>query len=1294
MDFYTIKQVSHPKTGMIEVYPDFKVCRSKDLMIRGNAFYAVWDQAKGLWSTDEYDIQRLVDEDLRAYGKELTSKEPGNPVYIKYMEHFSSGSWQKFQTYLKALSDSHKVLDEKITFSNTNVIKEDYVSRRLPYPLEEGDYSAYDEMMSVLYEPEERAKIEWAIGAIISGDAKDIQKFLVLYGPGGTGKSTVIGIMEKLFQGYYTTFEAKSLTGSNNAFATEVFKSNPLVAIQHDGDLSKIEDNTKLNSIVSHEEMTMNEKYKASYTSRINSFLVMGSNKAVKITDAKSGLIRRLIDVQPTGNLIPPERYRVLKGKFDFELGAIARHCLDIYRSMGKDYYSSYRPTEMMLKTDVFFNYIEEYYDVFREQDGVTLTQAYNLYKQFCEESLIDFKLPQFKFREELKNYFNKFEDRALIDGQRVRSWFSGFDLARFVKEEKEANDTTPPASLTLDQTTSIFDEVFPKQPAQYASAKETPAKFWDDKPRMMTNPQTGQREEMTPPDDLVVDTVLSDIDTTKLHYVRPPLNHIVIDFDLKDDDGNKSPERNIEEASKWPATYAEFSKSGGGIHLHYTYTGDPTDLSSVYSDGVEVKVFTGNTSLRRKLTKCNNLPIASISQGLPLKEKKVINTEGIKSEKSLRHQIERNLRKEIHPGTKPSMDFIAKILDDAYNSGLAYDVTDMRQKIMVFANNSSNQAMYCLKLLQTLKLKGKEDTTTQVPDNAPVKDDRLVFFDVEVFPNLFLINWKFIDAPKESMIRMINPKPHEVESLFKFKLVGFNNRKYDNHMIYAASLGYSLNDLYNLSQKLISGTPGAGFAEAYNLSYADIYDFSSKKQSLKKFEIELGIKHHELGLPWDQPVPEEDWIRVSEYCDDDVMATEAVFKARKQDFVARQILAELSGLTVNDSSNRHSAQIIFEGNRKTQGELIYTDLREMFPGYVYEFGKSTYRGEEVGEGGYVYAEPGIHENVVLLDVESMHPTSAINMNLFGKYTPNFDQLLKARLSIKHKDFETARGMMDGKLKPYLEDEKDAKSLSDALKIVINSVYGLTSAKFDNPFRDPRNKDNIVAKRGALFMINLKHEVQQRGFTVVHIKTDSIKIANATPEIIEFVMEYGHGYGYTFEHEATYEKMALLNDAVYAAKTLPGKKPAYWTATGTQMIHPYVFKTLFSHEEIEFRDMCEAKSVKTALYLDLAADRDENMVMDSMDLRFIGKVGNFVPVISGVGGGLLLRDKGDGEYASATGAKGYLWKEAEVFKVNNEMSDIDTSYFRNLVDKAKDAIAHCGVVDGGALNDVEAFLDN
>ena len=169
-------------------------------------------------------------------------------------------SWHKYCQ--RQMRDSFHMLDEKLIFSNAETNKKDYASKRLSYPLEPGDIPAYDKLISTLYSEEERRKIEWAIGSIVTGDSKKIQKFMVLYGSAGTGKSTILNIIQQLFEGYYSVFDAKALGSSSNSFALEAFKTNPLVAIQHDGDLSKFEDNTRLNSLVSHELMTINEKFK------------------------------------------------------------------------------------------------------------------------------------------------------------------------------------------------------------------------------------------------------------------------------------------------------------------------------------------------------------------------------------------------------------------------------------------------------------------------------------------------------------------------------------------------------------------------------------------------------------------------------------------------------------------------------------------------------------------------------------------------------------------------------------------------------------------------------------------------------------------------------------------------------------------------------------------------------------------------------------------------------------------------------------------------------------------------
>ena len=896
LDFLMISTRS-TKRGVIEIYPKFIIKKSSDLMIRGGDFYAIWIEERGLWSTDEQDALILIDKYLDEYAEENKGKFEAQ-VRVMHMWDAESGmidTWHKYCQ--KQMRDSFHQLDDTLIFANTKVSKKDYSSKRLPYPLEKGDISAWDKLISTLYSPEERHKIEWSIGAIVTGDSKNIQKFMVFYGSAGTGKSTILNIIQKLFEGYYSVFDARALGSSSNSFALESFKSNPLVAIQHDGDLSRIEDNTRLNSLVSHELMTVNEKFKAAYSNRFNAFLYMGTNKPVKITDAKSGLIRRLIDVTPTGEKLSRAEYHDVTKRVNFELGAIAKHCEEVYRE-DPGAYDDYVPVSMLGASNDFYNFVLDSYFTFKEQVDVPLKSAWELYKTYCDEANVPYPFSKRIFKEELKNYFTDYKDRYTVNDVRMRSVYIGFRADKFEDEEKKEEVEKPKIKLIeFNSTESIFDKECGEYPAQYATSKGTPTKKWDN-----------------------VTTTLNDINTSELHYVKVPENHIVIDFDIPDENGEKSLEKNVEEASKWPPTYAEFSKSGKGVHLHYIYTGDPKKLSAIYSDHIEVKVYSGKSSLRRKLTKCNNLPIAKISSGLPLKgEDKVVNFEAIKTEKGIRTLIKKNLKKEIHPGTKPSIDFIHKILDDAYKSDLKYDVSDMKPAVLSFAASSTHQADYCIKLVNKMQFKSEEPS---LPVGSR-PEDKIVFYDVEIFPNLFLVNWKY-EGKKSPVVRMINPKPAEIEELLKYKLVGFNCRRYDNHMLYARLMGYNNLQLFNLSQKII--TEGKGFfGEAYNISYTDVYDFAAKKQSLKKWEIELGIHHQELGLPWDQPVPEERWVEVAEYCDNDVIATEAVFNELKGDFMAREILADLAGMTVNDTTNTLTTRIIF--GKERHPNLVYTDL-------------------------------------------------------------------------------------------------------------------------------------------------------------------------------------------------------------------------------------------------------------------------------------------------------------------------------------------------------------------------------
>lgn len=1233
MDFYEIE--TNPirgQMGFMEVAPWFRNVNSRDIMLRDGDFVAIWNPNTGLWSKNEFDVVDLIDNDVRKY---VENSHVQNMI-PRFCVSERDGVWKRYRQWTKNMVDTDHPLDRNPVFLNTATRQEDHVSYRLPYSLEDGIPVNWSKLVDTLYDPSEREKIEWAIGSVLTGDSRTIDKFLVFYGDPGSGKSTILNVMQKLFGDFCVPFDSESLAQRSNSFALSAFADDPLVAIEHDGDLSRIETNTRLNSIISNEIQLVNEKFKKPRALRITTMLIVASNNPVKITDANSGIPRRLLDVSPSGRRLSINEYREVMDGVYHELGIIAQHCINVYRNLGPDYYRNYRSRTMISETNPVYNFVMEAYEDWGPNDTVTLAKAYSDYKEYVNETGIQYLMPRYRFRTELRRYFREFHDRIQLDGVRYRSLFIGFCSDKFESQPNESNPVKTDNWLDLyPGQTSIFDEYFGGCKAQYSSEKGTPKKAWAN-----------------------VDTTLVDIVSTEEHYVLMPEEYVCIDFDLKGDNGEKDRNANLRAASAWPPTYAETSKSGGGIHLIYRYPVDKDTLAE-YSPGIEIKRFRGNASLRRRLSLHNGRGIEDYPGDLPTKAPKMINKKHVQDEAHLRSLIAKALRKEVHANTAPNVDFIKNILDETYESGIAYDVTDSRNAVTAFAMSSTNQSDRCLKMVQQMHFMSEDKAEVAEEGNG-----RIAFYDVEVFPNLFVVCYKF---PGEEVVRFwTNPSAKAVKSLFDLRLIGFNNRKYDNHIMYAASLGYSNAELFEISQRIINNEKNATFREAYNLSYTDIYDFSTKKQSLKKWEIELGIRHQENNIPWDQPVPESQWDDVVEYCKNDVNATERVFNHLASDWGARKILAALSGLSVNDTTNQHTCALVFGKDRRPdKSKFVYTDLSEMFPGYTFDkFKGSSYRGEDPGEGGYVYSEPGYYENVALLDVASMHPTSIEQLNLFGPYTQRYSELKQARVAIKHKDMDALGKLFDGRLVEIAKDY-DLDELGKALKIPINSMYGLTSAKFDNPAWDPRNVDNIVAKRGALFMIDLKHYVQDElGLTVAHIKTDSIKIPGATPDDIQKVMEFGKRYGYDFEHEATYSKMCLVNKAVYIAKYDSPHK-GEWTATGKQFQEPYVFKKLFTKEPIEFEDYVQTKQVKTAMYLKFPDGAK----------HFIGKVGSFVPIKAERGGAELLRMNNEGEIKDAVvGTKGYHWKEAEMVRFMHQDQDVDTSYSEMLADEAKQAI--------------------
>lgn len=1233
MDFLDVsvkKFTSNNRTLDYEVSPDFIFGDAKDLVVKGSKFYAYWNGS--FWDTKQKNLFYDIDSLLWRRARELEDGRPGLRIDVKEIRKASAGKFRLFADFCKACEASDISFNQKVLFADHKMQRRDYATTQLTYSPQEGEAVAFKELIGTLYLPKELDKILWFMGALFTNKMYKIEKFMYLYGSKGSGKGTVLKIFRMLFEDYCGTIDLKLLTSADQ-FATGQIQEVPLL-IDEDTDISHIYNDTPLLKLTSHETISVNKKFKEPYDVKFIGLLITASNQRYKVRNVDSGITRRAIVVNPSGQKVSHTRYNQLMSQIKYELPYIAHMAISRFEELGFDYYDDYFDVDMAEQTDHIFDFIRS--NAIHMQNGITLKQISELYREYLED--MGWKTDGYKatIKREALRYFDTMLKDSHVDGTRVNNYFKGFRwniaFPEGVVGTTKADDTVVPDNwLEFDHHNEVFNKLAADYPAQAALRNGNPSEKWDN-----------------------VVTKLSDIQTNKLHWVKVPLNHVILDFDLKDENGKKNLELNKEAASKFPPTYAEVSKSGQGIHLHYIYDGNVNELDNLVEKNIEIKVYRGKASLRRIDKASNNLQLSHISSGLPLKEKKDREMyDQIKeityTEKTLRNFVKRQLgmiegKEPSHPNTKPTIDFIAHEIQKAADMGLEYDITDLRHAVFMRAIRSTNNKDYCLAVFQQIPWSTMRDdegkTESKLTNFTKIyPKEELVFFDIEVYPNLFVVVWK--KYHEDEFTRWINPTPDQIEYLMTFPLVGFNNRRYDNHILYARLLGSNNMELFIQSHRIINekNAKSGMYAAAYELSYTDIYEYSQKKQSLKRWEVDLGIKHVEMEIPWDKPVPDELVDTVVEYCVNDVDATEKLFDAIYADYVAREILATIAKGSMNATNNQLTAKFIFGDDPRPQDKFNYVKLASIFPGYEYSFGKSTYRGFETGEGGFVYAEPGVYSNVALLDVESMHPNSLVNMNYFGPYTQRYADLLKVRVLLKHNKIDEVKQMFDGVLAPFLDNPEYLKPLVTALKIVINSVYGMTSAKFDNKFKHPDNVDNIVAKRGALFMVDLKFAIEEQGYKVCHIKTDSVKVPNADKKIIQFVHNFGkqEKYNYKFEHEHTYKRMALINNAVYIAQL----EDDSWSPVGAEYANTYLLKRVWTKEELVDRDFFITKQSKGHIYLG-----DE----------FVGKVGS---IYASKSGAECMWTEDDENFKSVTGTKGYLFKQTDQF----DIEDVDFAYY-------------------------------
>lgn len=1218
MDFYDI--VTDNTKKVISIGPIFRTIDIQDIIIDNKAqeVIAYWDEETSRWSTDISKLLTGIDNQVFLEYKNFQRLHPEEPVTLNTINNVASSAYRDWLKFLSSVRTPKHDFNSEVLFSDHDIERSDYATYKLPYrPEPSVNIDQFLEGMSVFYDKENLDKLMWFIGATLTGKMHSIQKFAYLYGKAGSGKGTTIEIIKQIFQGPYTgQISLEKLTGKSE-FASAQVRDLP-VLFDPEVNLYRMTNDTPLLALTAHEPISVNKKFRDPIEITFRGFLIAASNQPVKVRNIDAGINRRLIDIYQTGNKMSSDQYVPWLESIPSQVPGIAAYAIERFNLMGRSYFEGYVSQQMLAQTNYMHRFVKEYYTEFT--DPMPLGKAYEMYQNYLSADNVDFKVTRHDFQNDFSRYYESTSQKhQTINGVQSKFWFENFNMS--VINNPALNITN---DIPVDQSTpaifesdfNYFNQAEPTYPSQLALPNGNPKSPW-----------------------ATVKTTNHDIDQSQTHYINVDPSLIVIDIDMHHPSTDK-PALEILNSLPLPTTYSEPSRDQKGIHLYFHYNDTLPLKNTTINDQVEIKVYTGGQAIRRKFTSSNGIiNLATINfenlrpliEQAPKENQSMITTDfkkSLESEEQLRTLIKKALRKEVHSATKPNIDFIEHILQQAVLDDLTYNVSDMEQSITAFALSSTNQSTEAVRIASSLPYQNPpvNPTVFELPTapTAHIEPTSMMFYDVEVFRNVFMFSY-YKPATMSEPATLINPTQAELRAVVSDQaLVGFNNYRYDDFILYYALLGYSPLELFNISKQIIVDKQSSKLSfKAHNISYLDLYEIAVTKQSLKKWEVDLHLPYDETDVDWDAPLDPSLWERVAAYNRNDTKVLPDLLDHIYGDYEAVQILAQMSGMPLNRTINAHTTQIIFTRSDGTHVKpdssyTVYTDLSETFPGYTFDrYTGSSYLGLDPSNGGYVYSQPGIYNRAVELDIKSMHPTSIENLNYFGEFTPSYAALKQVKFHLSANDFDGAIAALPI-LKPILADPKtNVKAIITAVKRALNSAYGLTSASFDNALKNPQNIDNIVAKRGSLFMITLQRHLESKNIHVIHIKTDSIKISDPTEEIINEIQQFGLDYGYEFEVEDTYAPFVLIDKAQLIGYSASHES---WHAIGTKFINPYNYKTLFSHEDYVLDDYARTIQSRVGkLYLG--------------DL-FIGRIGSFIATPKG---SILTVHKPDNSISSPSG---------------------------------------------------------
>lgn len=329
------------------------------------------------------------------------------------------------------------------------------------------------------------------------------------------------------------------------------------------------------------------------------------------------------------------------------------------------------------------------------------------------------------------------------------------------------------------------------------------------------------------------------------------------------------------------------------------------------------------------------------------------------------------------------------------------------------------------------------------------MNEQNYLFYDIEVFSHNAFVVFKDIN---KKLLRVFHNNFVGLANFIKGKtLVGFNNYWYDDKILVYMLDRKSVEWIKKLNDQIINGE-SVNFINKHGFKSLDVFQqIDVSMPSLKKIEGNMGRMILESSVPFtiNRPLTSQEFNEALDYCMYDVDTTIDVYKKREKSyFQPKKQLIEMLG---KESAMKWNTTTI-SGNLLLKKPLpkwssirIPPELWLLVPEPVRELWIEASHAMITKPKGNVtiedfdceiqFAFGGLHgahktikraRGVKLLDVASMYPNIILILKVLGHATGKYKDILDKRLAVKHVD----------------------KILSDALKLILNSVYGNLNSQY------------------------------------------------------------------------------------------------------------------------------------------------------------------------------------------------------------------------------------------------------